>query len=271
MNPRRDSASHFLDQIRARVIVAGTQAMPPGWKLARRTLPYHDVIRVVSGDGTVRSGSRQARFQAPAWLVLPAHETHSIHGQDLRLAVVHVEWVAADQRDALTLLAPELTLSPTLPPDLHDVFLRAIEAWQERTPTGEACANRWMELWLTRAFGHRLPSARLDPRLVDALAWIHRNLGKPIRLDELARFVGLSAAHLRSLFLLHLGNSPKRLLQELRLTQAYALLENGGVTAADTAARLGWRDPSAFAKSFRQRFGLSPGSVRRRGRPGQIV
>jgi AraC-like DNA-binding protein len=83
--------------------------------------------------------------------------------------------------------------------------------------------------------------------------------------------VGLSAAHLRSLFLRHLGNSPKRLLQDLRLTQAYALLEGGGTTAADTAARLGWRDTSGFAKSFRQRFGLSPGSVRRRARPGNVV
>jgi AraC-like DNA-binding protein len=271
VNPRCESSSLFLDQIRARVIVAGTQAMPVGWRLARRTLPYHDVIRVLAGHGSVRSGSRQTRFAAPAWLVLPAHEAHSIHGQDLRLAVVHVEWTTADQRDALTLLAPELTVTPALAPDLGDFFLNAVEAWQERTPTGEACANRWMELWLTRAFGHNLPAARLDPRLVEALAWIHRNLGKPIRLDELARTVGLSAAHLRSLFLRHLGNSPKRLLQDLRLTQAYARLDGGGTTAADTAARLGWRDTSGFAKSFRQRFGLSPGSVRRRARPGNVV
>ncbi len=271
MNPRRESSSHFLDQIRARVIVAGTQTMPQGWRLARRTLPYHDVIRVLAGHGSVRCGSRQARFAAPTWLVLPAHEAHSIHGEELRFAVVHVEWTTPDQRDALTLLAPELTVTPVLSPELDDLFLKAVEAWQERTPSGEACANRWMELWLTRAFGHNLPTARLDPRLVEALAWIHRNLGKPIRLDELSQVVGLSTPHLRSLFLRHLGNSPKRLLQDLRLTQAYALLEGGGMTAADTAARLGWRDTSAFAKSFRQRFGLSPGSVRRRARPGSVV
>jgi AraC-like DNA-binding protein len=271
VNPRRESSSHFLDQIRARVIVAGIQTMPPRWKFVRRTLPYHDIIRVLAGHGTVRSGSRRAEFTAPAWLVLTAHELHSVHGHDLRLAVVHVEWTTPDQRDALTLLAPELSVSPTLPKELGDLFLRAVESWQERTPSGEACANRWMELWLTRAFGQNLPTARLDPRLVEALAWIHRNLGKPVRLDELSGFIGLSAAHLRSLFLRQIGESPKRLLQELRLTRAYALLESGGVTAADAAARLGWRDPSAFTKSFRRRFGLSPGSVRRRAQPGNVV
>lgn len=271
MKSSRESSTHFLDQIRARVIVAGTQTMPTGWKLVRRTLPYHDIIHVLAGSGAVRSGARRTSFCAPAWLILPAHEAHSIHGEGLRLAVIHVEWTTADQRDALTLLAPDLGVCPDLPDEAREPFLHAVDAWQRRSPAGESAANRWMELWLIRAFGHHLPSARLDPRLVEALAWIHRNLGQPVRLDALAQAVGLSAAHLRSLFLLHLGTSPKRLLQELRLTKAHALLEGGSVTAADAAARLGWRDASAFAKSFRRRFGLSPGGVRRRARPDHVV
>ncbi|MBM3872842.1 MAG: helix-turn-helix transcriptional regulator [Verrucomicrobia bacterium] len=271
MNLRQDSSSLFLDQIRARVTVAGIQTMPAGWSLPRRTLPCHDIIHVLAGTGVARSGARRAAFRAPAWLVLPAREAHSLSGEGLRLAVVHVAWTTPDQRDALSLLAPDLPLSPALPAELDRLFEHAITAWLQHSAAGSASANRWMELWLTRAFGDRLPASRLDPRLVDALAWLHRHLGTPVRLDALARFVGLSAAHLRSLFLRQLGNSPKRVLQELRLTQAYALLEAGGTTAADAAARLGWRDRSAFNKSFRRRFGCSPGSVRRRTASDLVV
>ena len=263
MNRAGDSLALLLDRVTCRVVLAGRQTMRPGWSQRPRTLACHDIIRVEAGRGLFTSGDQRRTVKGPAWVILPAHQPHSIQGTGLRLAVVHVEVGLGGRLDGLKLFYPEQELSPALPEGAEDFFNRAIDAWREGTPVGRVCANRWMDLWFVRAFGGRRPTATVDPRMVGALAWLHENAGRPLRLDEVATEVGLSPAHLRSLFRRHFGASPKQILQEIRLTRAQALLAGGQVGVADAAYETGWEDVSAFSRSFRRRFGQTPGEFRR--------
>lgn len=263
MKQTAESLALLLDRVVCRVVLAGRQTMPKGWSLPARTLPCHDVIRVEAGRGVFASGRQRREVTAPAWVVLPSHQPHSIEGEGLALAVVHVEIATGESLDALPLFCPDMEMVPVLPTGLEEIFGQAIAAWKEETPVGRVCANRWMELWFARAFGTRRPSGKVDTRLMDALAWLHANAHRPLRLDEMAREIGLSSAHLRSLFRRHLGSSPKKTLQEIRLKRACELLETGRVSVAEAGYQAGWEDASAFAKSFKRRFGLSPGEFRR--------
>jgi len=260
-----ESLALLLDRIACRVVLAGRQTMPEGWGLSTRTLPCHDIIWVEAGQGIFASGKHRREVTAPAWVVLPSHLPHSISGEGLTLAVVHVEISTGENLDALKLFFPELEIAPTFPDGIETSFRQAIDSWKEGTPVGRVCANRWMELWFARAFGGRRPSASVDARLMDALVWLHQHAHQPLRLDQMARDVGLSAAHLRSLFRRHFGSSPKKTLQEIRLKRACELLEGGRVSVAEAGYQAGWEDASAFAKSFRRRFGLSPAEFKRFG------
>ncbi len=258
-----ESLALLLDRLACRVVVAGRQRMPRGWSLPPRTLAWHDIIRVRAGRGVFTCGERRQKVRGPAWVLLPARLPHAIESTDLDLTVVHVATGAGERLDALKLFHPEMEITPVLPPGLEELFECAVDAWRERTPVGRVCANRWMELWFTRAFGERQPAGEVtDARLVDALAWLHRHADRPLRLDELARAVGLSAAHLRSLFRMHFQAAPKQLLQEIRLQHAQTRLAAGS-GVAEAAYACGWEDVSAFTKAFRRRLGLSPREYRR--------
>jgi transcriptional regulator GlxA family with amidase domain len=124
-----------------------------------------------------------------------------------------------------------------------------------------------MELWFLQAFGAPAGRVTLDPRLNKVLAWLYTEPPASFNLQAAARRAGISASHLRNLFQRYFGISPKTMVQGVRFTEARRLLESSELTVAEIAYRTGWKDATAFTKSFRKRFGLPPFEFRqaRRG------
>lgn len=237
--------------------------MPPVWSLAPRKLSCHDIIFVRGGSGTFFCDGFRRTVTAPGWVVFPAGLKQAIHGRNLVLEVVHLDARLGAQVDALKVFCPENVLAPQFPPETEELFHRGIDSWLERSVVGQVSANRWMELWFARAYGRGANVRRLDSRLVNTLAGFHSHSAGPFLLRDAARRAGVSTAHLRNLFHRHLGASPKRILQEIRLDHARRLLEDGETGVADAAHQAGWEDTSGFSKSFRRRFGINPGAFRR--------
>ena len=83
-------------------------------------------------------------------------------------------------------------------------------------------------------------------------------------MSELAELAGVSPSHLAHACTRFLGESPLRLLRRLRMDVAAKLLaSNPDLSIADVADRLGYRDPSLFARHFRAVTGTSPRGYRR--------
>jgi len=59
------------------------------------------------------------------------------------------------------------------------------------------------------------------------------------------------------------GLSYRALVDRVRMSMAQELLLNGGLSVIEVAGRLGYSDDSAFVRSFRRHFGLSPARWRR--------
>jgi AraC-like DNA-binding protein len=255
----------LLDRVTCRVVLAGRQTMPPAWSLPPRTLLHHDIIFVEAGSGVVECGGRRRAVSAPAWVILPEGVRHALKGRGLRFSVVHLQTRLGAQLDALKVFCPDPAISPDLPGEAREFFQRAIDSWLEQGAIGRVSANRWMELWFARAFGHQAKVRSMDPRLLNTLAAFHAQVGRPFAMRDAAREAGVSPAHLRSLFHRYLGASPKRILQEIRLDRARQLLEASEAGVAEAAYQVGWEDVSGFSKSFRRRYGISPGAFRRLG------
>lgn len=85
-----------------------------------------------------------------------------------------------------------------------------------------------------------------------------------LSVEDIARQVYLSKRHLNRLLKAECGMSVKEVLIEMRLQEAYRILQTEpGIVIKDVAFRIGYNKPSYFSKIFRQRFGISPREVMR--------
>lgn len=110
---------------------------------------------------------------------------------------------------------------------------------------------------------HKQTRDTLHPALGRALRHLETYMAEPFRADNLARRTGLSVSHMNTLFRRHLGCSPLRYLQDLRLRHAQTLLLSPYARVREVAAACGYDDTNYFVRLFRRQFKVSPGRWRR--------
>ncbi|PYI56208.1 helix-turn-helix domain-containing protein [Paenibacillus flagellatus] len=143
-------------------------------------------------------------------------------------------------------------------------FRRLLADFRERGPYWrELCENALREMLLLLAGRLGKPG---DPRIEEALHLLSANMREPVRIDELARAVGLSPSRLSHLFKETTGSSVVETLNAMRLRQAALLLEHTDRTASEVAFDVGFRNYNHFLNQFRKRYGVGPGSYRKRER-----
>ena len=99
-------------------------------------------------------------------------------------------------------------------------------------------------------------------RVHDALEARHGEAG--FGPEALAEEVGLSRRQLQRRLRRLTGQGPAETLWAFRLERAVQLLEAGAASVSEVAYRTGFRDPSHFARAFREAFGEAPSAHRRR-------
>jgi AraC-like DNA-binding protein len=91
-----------------------------------------------------------------------------------------------------------------------------------------------------------------------AIEWYEENLRHAPTLEDVARNVSVSPAHMRRMFHQALDLSPKEALDQLRFRKAHELLENQRYTVEAIAELTGFYSASAFSRAFKNRIGVSP-------------
>lgn len=116
----------------------------------------------------------------------------------------------------------------------------------------------------------RPESAPQSPAWIGASAVVKRAVKllqheDSISLDEdrFAALFGVSARHLRRLFVEELGKTPKQLSFDYRLNLARKLITETGLPLAEVAFAAGFQSIRRFNSAFKERFKNSPSSVRR--------
>jgi AraC family transcriptional regulator, transcriptional activator of the genes for pyochelin and ferripyochelin receptors len=90
---------------------------------------------------------------------------------------------------------------------------------------------------------------------------ILQNLYSPLSLAELSRQVCLNEFKLKKYFRQVFGLSVFALVQEERLRRAKQLIFEGEKNISAIAYELGYAHPQHFQRAFKQRFGVTPGSL----------
>ncbi|MEB3332845.1 MAG: AraC family transcriptional regulator [Synechococcaceae cyanobacterium] len=107
-----------------------------------------------------------------------------------------------------------------------------------------------------------------DPHLAPLLRWIEAHLDRPLGLRDLERASGYSGRTLQYAFKRRFGCTPMRWLRQRRLERARDVLLRRTPVASmgQLAGQVGYGNPSAFSRDFRQTFGVSPSALLGRGR-----
>lgn len=93
--------------------------------------------------------------------------------------------------------------------------------------------------------------------------YILENLGRNIRVEDLARVACLSVSRFHEVFRETTGQTPHQFVIETRLDQAVKLLATTALPVGEVSHRSGFSSQSALANAFKKYRGISPSRVRK--------
>jgi AraC-like DNA-binding protein len=95
-------------------------------------------------------------------------------------------------------------------------------------------------------------------RIAKAMDQIRHNFNRPIRIEHLARELGMSASGLHHQFKSVTTMTPLQFQKQLRLQEARRLMLGEDMDAATACYRVGYEDTSQFSREYKRLFGLPP-------------
>jgi AraC-like DNA-binding protein len=101
-----------------------------------------------------------------------------------------------------------------------------------------------------------------------AIQWLRENYAEPMRIEEVARMAGMSAAAFHRHFRAVTTMSPLQFQKRIRLQEARSLLLARPDDVAGVGHLVGYDSPSQFSREYRRLFGAPPGQDATRLRAG---
>ena len=87
---------------------------------------------------------------------------------------------------------------------------------------------------------------------------LRQNLAQPLRVEDVAKKLGMSVSSFHSHFKATLGLSPLQFQKRMRLQEARRLMLYETLDAASAGYRVGYDDAAHFSREYRSLFGLPP-------------
>ncbi len=95
-------------------------------------------------------------------------------------------------------------------------------------------------------------------RMVRAVEKLRMNFNKPLRIEEVARELGMSVSGFHAHFRAVTAMSPLQFQKQLRLQEARRLMLSEDLDAAEAGYRVGYDDASHFNREYKRHFGEPP-------------
>ena len=106
--------------------------------------------------------------------------------------------------------------------------------------------------------------------IAKAVARLRHDFDQPLRIEELARDLGMSVSGFHQHFKVVTAMSPLQYQKRIRLQEARRLMLSEGLDAISAAYRVGYRDASHFNREYKALFGAPPLRDVRRLREGAL-
>jgi len=105
---------------------------------------------------------------------------------------------------------------------------------------------------------HLAVQASFTPHITRAVELIRQDIGQSLRIEDLARQLGMSVSGFHHRFKAVTGISPLQFQKQLRLQEARRLMLSEDFDATSAAYRVGYNDPAFFNREYKNLFGVPP-------------
>lgn len=95
-------------------------------------------------------------------------------------------------------------------------------------------------------------------RIAEAVERLRRDFSQPLRIENLARELGMSVSGFHHHFKAVTAMSPLQFQKQLRLQEARRMMLGENLDAASAGYRVGYDDPSQFSREYKRLFGQPP-------------
>jgi AraC family transcriptional regulator of arabinose operon len=217
------------------------------------------IVYTVGGEGYFRTPTGKKLCSEGQIALLRAgvpHEYGTVQGQHWNFVWSHFQKLSETDY-----LPPDEVLIHTLPDGylrerVFRTFQNILQDSRDRSGFWNTlCENSLREIILIVA--GRL-TKKLDTRIELTLQLLSQSMKEEVRIDDLAKAVGLSPSRLSHLFKQEMGKSIVEHLNQMRLKQAALLMEHMGRSATEASLDVGFNNYNHFATLFRKFYGVSP-------------
>ncbi len=246
----------------------GRSETKPGHQYGPAVRSFYLIHYILEGEGTFRvEGSTYRLKKGQGFLIEPDHMT--IYASHMERPWTYV-WVGFSGTRAKELLR-SVGLSQASPifscgPGEHlEQYL--LDMLEHNHATSRDIYRREAMLLLffsalAQADRPAVPGHTENAYVGQAVRYIQDHFHEPLRVEDIARYVGVNRSYLSILFKKYAGLSPIKYLQTFRMTRAAQLLAMTDLPIATVAYSCGYQEPEAFHKAFKQLMGASPGHYR---------
>ncbi|APG46672.1 GlxA family transcriptional regulator [Phaeobacter porticola] len=97
-----------------------------------------------------------------------------------------------------------------------------------------------------------------NQRLLNALQLMQESIEEPLSIGELCDQLDISRRQLERLFSRYLDQSPMHVYFDMRLSHAFALMNETSMSVTEIALASGFNSATHFSRQFKRKFGASP-------------
>ncbi|HEV2802459.1 MAG TPA: AraC family transcriptional regulator [Pyrinomonadaceae bacterium] len=119
---------------------------------------------------------------------------------------------------------------------------------------------------------HLVTSESDTRRISSAVKQLRENIDRPLKIESLARELGMSVSDFHNHFKSVTAMSPLQFQKQMRLQEARRLMVAEHMDVASASFRVGYEDPSYFSREYKKLFGTPPHRdiARLRGNLGKL-
>jgi len=230
-------------------LTAGEHICDPGHSFGPAVRKYTLIHYVLSGKGTFYARGGAYPVEAgQAFLILPGEVTTYTADRD---DPWHYRWIGFDGE-----LSSRFSELPPVFPLSVDIFAKLVRSTEDLSVAEYRLSAELFRLYasLFSAESGRNPYVRRTEN------YIRTAYMQPIRVEQIAKQLGLDRRYLSRLFKTHTGVSVQEYLVNIRMEEGRHLLKDG-CSVAEAARLVGYEDVSNFSKMFKKHYGVPPVTV----------
>lgn len=274
-----DKLSSFLNMLDFKINGFGRFSQDKTGSYSNFYTKDYEVIYYISGKSELSTYNTTITTEPGQIILLKPYQLYSarcIEDEKLYYYYIHFDIIPPEINDSFFELfansAKLLTIDRDRLPNISYVFAQMLESWRKEKDGLHTLIVATLKIIFVYLFrnanniSEAFESEILDEDIeifIKTIKYIHNYINDSIKVDNIAKEIGVSTSYLYKIFKNLLKESPSEYIQKAKLIEATKLLCFTNLTIENIADKLSFADASHLSKSFSKEFGIPPSKYKK--------